>query len=283
MTRLQKKCFAASVSAHGLLGVVLLVTAAFRSEPAVTDTPVLTIFSPRILDRPGSGGEPPAVAIPQPVATASSPPPSEPAPPLRSTPPLRAVERNALKLRADNTASEKPSTSAKPAVKPHEVIPDLTRATRGTAPAKQTDSSANPARSASDARSEEIARTFAELGSKIRDSAAKATVVTLPGEGGGEAFAGYETVIYNAYYHAWKPPEDATSSQASADVKITVARDGSVLSAELVGPSGDAAIDRSVQRALDAVKQLPPFPATSQDTQRSFKIRFNLLAKQSSG
>jgi TonB family protein len=122
-----------------------------------------------------------------------------------------------------------------------------------------------------------------ELASNVRATGAKSTVVALPGEGGGEAFVGYETAIFNAYYHAWKTPEETTDRLAVADAKIVVSRDGTIVSAEIVSKSGDAAVDRSVQRALDQVKTLPPFPEKAKDTQRSFLIRFNLEAKQSSG
>ena len=73
----------------------------------------------------------------------------------------------------------------------------------------------------------------------MRSSGAKGTVVDIPGQGGGEAFAGYETVIYNAYYHAWITPDSLADKLAAADVKIVVARDGTILSAELITNSGE--------------------------------------------
>ena len=110
-------------------------------------------------------------------------------------------------------------------------------------------------------------------------------MVALPGEGGGEAFVGYRTAIFNAYYQAWKPPEGTTRRSASADVRIVVARNGDLLSSEIVTKSGDSAVDQSVQRALDQVERqkLPPFPTGAEDTPRTFLIRFDLEAKQSAG
>jgi len=69
------------------------------------------------------------------------------------------------------------------------------------------------------------------------------------------------------------------------DVKIVVARNGDVLSSDIVSKSGDPAVDQSVQRALDQVERekLPPFPPKAEDTQRTFVIRFNFEAKQSAG
>jgi outer membrane biosynthesis protein TonB len=111
------------------------------------------------------------------------------------------------------------------------------------------------------------------------------TVATLQGEGGGEAFVNYRTAIFNAYFHAWKTPETAAHNKAVANVKIVVARNGDVLSSDIVTKSGDADVDKSVQRALDQVERekLPPFPSSSQDTVRTFILRFDLEAKQSAG
>jgi TonB family protein len=64
---------------------------------------------------------------------------------------------------------------------------------------------------------------------------------------------------------------------------VTIARDGSIISAELVNPSGGTALENSVQGALRRVTKLPPFPASARDTQRTFVIRFNLQAKEMSG
>ena len=105
----------------------------------------------------------------------------------------------------------------------------------------------------------------------------------MPGQGGGEAFAGYETVIYNVYYHAWITPDSIADRLAATDVKIVVARDGAILSAEIIKKSGEAALDRSVGKVLRAVTKLPPFPASAHDEQRSFLLRFNLDAKEASG
>ena len=109
------------------------------------------------------------------------------------------------------------------------------------------------------------------------------TVVEMPGQGGGEAFAGYETVIYNVYFHAWTTPDGVADKLAGTDVKIVVARDGRVLSAEIINKSGERALDNSVERVLREVTKLPPFPASTHDEQRSYLIRFNLEAKEGSG
>ena len=90
----------------------------------------------------------------------------------------------------------------------------------------------------------------------------------MPGQGGGEAFVGYETVIYNVYYHAWITPDSVADRLAATDAKIVVARDGTILSAEIISKSGEPALDRSVGKSIAggdqiaAVSRLRPRRAT---------------------
>ena len=90
----------------------------------------------------------------------------------------------------------------------------------------------------------------------VKSSGAEETVVDMPGQGGGEAFVGYETFIYNAYYHAWITPDSVADRLAATDAKIVVARDGTILSAEIITKSGEPALDKSVERALRAVTKI---------------------------
>jgi TonB family protein len=129
---------------------------------------------------------------------------------------------------------------------------------------------------------QEIAGTFAALDSSIHSKDSSVKMATLPGEGGGEAFVSYDNVVFNAYYNAWRP-EVATRRLPVAVVKIVVSRNGSITSSEFVTKSGDPMLDRSVQRALDAVKDLPPFPPNATAAERSFIITFDPKALQSAG
>ncbi len=71
--------------------------------------------------------------------------------------------------------------------------------------------------------------------------------------GGGEVYASYDQVVQSIYWHAWTPPEDAASDKAVTKASVTIASDGSVLSARIINPSEDSSVDRSVQRTLDRV------------------------------
>ena len=60
-----------------------------------------------------------------------------------------------------------------------------------------------------------------------------------------------------------------------AVVSVTVDRTGKVLSARIVRKTGDAALDRSVQSALDRVRSIgKPFPSGSNDSKRTFTLDF---------
>jgi TonB family protein len=309
MTRLQKKCFVLSVGMHGLLLGILVGTSAFRDKPSTKDIPILmTMIPANILDKAGVGGGSPQPAAPasqpsQPAPPAlQTPPPARPAPaavprpqPVERQKPVEAVEP--VERPKPKEVTEEPTepalTSKKVAAKPHEIHPDFTPASSVISKKKPKTPAPEVSDAASDTYAERAAAT-SRLRSTIREamsglatgvahSGAAGTVVDMPGQGGGEAFVGYETVIYNAYYHAWTPPDSIADKLAGADVKIVVARDGTILSADIVSKSGKPALDRSVDRALRVVTKLPPFPASAHDEQRTFLIRFNLESKEASG
>jgi len=282
MTRLQKKCLIGSACFHGLTAVVFLATAAFRSEPAIPQERVLTLVPFRILDRPGIGGEPaPAVVrrLPAQPATRPAPAPTPPQPPPAEPP--RPAARTAPKPPARDAAADKPA----PAPTRHGIQVDLTQVARSSkTPSRSAEASA-AAREADKKRAQEMADIFAGLDSTLhsKEPASKVVDFASVGEGGGEAFVNYRTAVFNAYYQAWKTPEGTTHNLPVTDAKIVVLRDGTVTLSEIVNKSGDTAMDRSVQRALNAVRHLPPFPPGAQEAERSFIIRFNLEAKREAG
>jgi TonB family protein len=212
--------------------------------------------------------------------------------PAPAEPPKTTV-KNTPKPPARETVPDKPSLE--PAPKKHEIDVDLTQDTRSSKkPSKSADNAAesraaaqSAARAASKKLAQEVANAFAGLDSNLHSTEPASKVVALStgtgGEGGGEAFVNYRTAVFNAYYQAWKTPDGTTHNLAVTDAKIVIQRDGTVSFSEIVNKSGDTAVDRSVQRALDAVRRLPPFPPGALDAERSFIIRFNLEAKQEAG
>jgi TonB family protein len=133
-----------------------------------------------------------------------------------------------------------------------------------------------------------VKRALSKIGSEAAHSiGSKTSGLTVVGKlgqgGGGEAFAGYEQAVGSIYYRAWVAPEGVGDGGSDTEVEIVVARDGTIISAQLTTHSGKSSMDRSVQSVLNKVRKLPPFPEGASDTQRTFQIVFNLKAKHSSG
>jgi TonB family protein len=314
MNRLQKKCFLFSVAIHGSLGVIVLIGAAFRPSPKQNDLQVMTLIPARLLDRAGSGGGSMGMAIapqpqrepqPRPQPPAQPKPRVEPPQELPPKPPTtveriremverlrpREPEKAEVPVRRQREETDATPESDQPSPVPvkrhHEIKPTFTPVERASAssksPVSRKTAAPAPERSTESNRMKEIENAFSGLALNVRNRAGQITTVDLPGAGGGEAFAGYETAIFNAYYRAWTAPEDLDDRHANVDVKIVVARDGSIVSSEVVARSGHRELDRSVEQALRLVTKLPPFPESARDSQREFLIRFNLEAKLSSG
>jgi protein TonB len=310
MTRLEKKCLVASAGLHGLLTVILFASAGFSSSPPPMDLQIMTLIPANIVDRAGSGGGTPVVNLlqqpkalpqpqPQPIPPPQPQPQSEPARPAPAERVHQTVERvvkaaptpkeTSRELPTPDETKEVSMDSKPRPSKPlkHEIHVSYTLANAGSTHKKPEKSA--PTESSTSARSEarrlkEIENSLSELASGVRTSASSNTIVDLAGVGGGEAFAGYRDVVFNIYYHAWITPEDSASRQASVDAKVVVARDGSIIVAEMIKSSDDQTLDKSVERALRRVTKLPPFPAGTRDEQRTFVIRFSPSeAKEMSG
>jgi TonB family protein len=98
--------------------------------------------------------------------------------------------------------------------------------------------------------------------------------------GGGEVYASYDQAVRSKYWHAWRPPQDTETDAAITRATVTIASDGSVLSARIIQPSGDASVDRSVRETLDRVTYIAPFPAGAKEKQRTYTIKFDLKARR---
>jgi TonB family protein len=94
---------------------------------------------------------------------------------------------------------------------------------------------------------------------------------------------GYIAVVKEKYSTAWLPPDDTASDAANTKVSVTIGSDGTVISSRILNPSGDVHVDGSVQRTLDRVIFVAPFPDGAKEKQRTFIINFNLKAKRQLG
>jgi TonB family protein len=297
MNRLQKKCMILSLGLHGLLALILFASAGFSSHPPPTDLLVLNMIPANIVDRPGAGGGATVVNLaPQPQAPARPQPHPQPQrqvvrteqvehTPTPTTHPAKEIKRPEPEEPVD--AGLDPSPKSHKRTSQHVIRPSYTQA-NATTKEKKTDKSQSSETSESPARADarrrkDIQNSLTQLAEGVRGSGSPSTSVATEGIGGGEALAGYINVVYSIYYHAWIAPETATSRTSLAKAKVTVDRSGTILSFELVSPSDDRALDKSVEQALRRVTQLPPFPASAHEAQRTFILTFSPEDKEMSG
>jgi TonB family protein len=89
------------------------------------------------------------------------------------------------------------------------------------------------------------------------------------------AYANFGAIVVSVYHQAWTPPDSMANAAAVVSFSVTIARDGTVISAHIVTPSGDASVDNAVQRMLDRVKYIHAFPDDLKESEHSYNIDFN--------
>lgn len=269
MSRLQRRCLLWSALGHaGLLATALLGSAFFapsRPPEFLEPVTVLEFIPDELVDAnlAHPGGPAPE---PTPVAAAEPTPPApRPKPAKSSSPPPEPT--------AQPTVQPEPQ---RPRWRPSKQIKvDLSRRTRRSSPS-------TPAPSQRTSR--ELARAFEESMHRLGQTFRRDLSFSVPGAGGA-SYASYAAYVKSVYDRAWREPP-ATDVRAGATVKarIVIARDGTVVSAEIIQPSGDPALDRSVREALNRVHNIGrPFPAAARDDRRTFILNFNLEARDTTG
>jgi TonB family protein len=273
MNRLQKKCLLATAGFHLLLLVILLVGPAFFSpKPKPDDLQLLDVIPANAIDAAFNSGVKNAQApAPTPIVTPPAPQPQavQPQPKPVVTPPtlMQQVEKF-FKPAPDKLP---PDDSAKP--NEHVIKPDLNPVTH-VAP-KNTTTTTAPDASQKNAKAKALAAALKAL----RSNLSSGTTIDMPGDSSA-AYANYASIVKSVYTQAWTPPDDTTSDDANVKVSITIANDGTVISAHIIGASGDASVDNSVQKTLDRVQQIAPFPDGATEKERTYIINFNLKAKR---
>ncbi len=276
MNRLQKKCLLATAGFHLLLLVILLVGPAFFSpKPKPDDLPLLDVIPANAIDAAFSSGVKNAQpSAPTPVVTQSQPAPQptpvQPQPKAVITPPtlMQQVEK------FFKPAPEKlPPDDLKPvddSAKPKINLKLVTRI---------VPNNSAPAVSHDDSQKKANAKAIVSALRVLRSNLSSSTTIDPIGSSS-VSYASYASIIKSIYTQAWTPPDNAANDEANAKVSITVSRDGTVISAHIVGASGDASVDDSVQRTLDRVSFIAPFPDGSTEKEKTFVINFNLKSKR---
>jgi colicin import membrane protein len=307
MTRLHKKCLIASTSLHALLAFVLVFGSAFFvARDKQLPQPRLQFVPSRFIEAAlaGGGGNPniartddiqkgsPTAPVPPKPPTPTPPKPNPvreadpPPPPPKPTP--KPVETKVDPPKVDSVKPPKPTDVAKPTEKaaPKRKI-DLTELKL----VAKDDTEKVKAKAEAEARAEaqriaqanrrKLGEQFNNAATDLQRGFQHGTKVDVGGPGG-EAFANYGALVQARYEAAWQVIQDLSDDDAITLVKVTIARDGRVLSSLILRKSGNATMDRSVQRALDRVRDehLPPFPDFIKDLERTFTIEFNLKTKK---
>ena len=287
--RLQKKCVIAATSVHLLLLLILLVGPAFFTP----DSKLLTTAEINFV---------PAMLIDEALQGGGSPQGGQTAPPPLNNPPPEVVKpRDDVKQPDPKPAIE----PAKPVVKPtpkqveteDAIDPNPKKPQKHTVKVNLTEIRKKPATSTppksanSDSSADkELAKAVAALkgtAQGIRNNTSGSTSIQLGPGGGGPTYASYNSEIQRIYKQrydlALSSAGNIGGEQASVEASITIARDGRVVSTRIVTPSRNAALNKLVERVLDSVSTLRPFPEGAKDAQRTLNIIFELTPRQGLG
>jgi TonB family protein len=201
-----------------------------------------------------------------------------------------------LKIKPDKkeTAKKDPSTNSNTVAKPA-ISTTVVRRTVDTAKIqRELAQQAAREKEQRDAReyAQQVARYNAErnrvaeqvggIVGGVGKSLSHSTVVEPLGPGG-IAFANYGSMVREAYDRAWHVSQDLSDNDSVAVARITIRRDGTVRDSIISRRSGNPLLDKSVQRALDAVRFVAPFPESTKDAERTFNIEFNLKTRKAVG
>ena len=271
MNRLQIKCLMIFAGGHLLLLLILIVGPAFfNPTPKPDDSQVLDVIPANLIDAAFNSGvknaQPPA---PTPIIQPPQPQPIPPAPKPVMTPAPTFAQRVenffTPEPKPDLTPDEK-----NPPPKKIELTPVVRNVPKNSATQNQQDNSKQQK-----LRQQEIQNAIRNLKNNFTVS----TTVDMPGDSS-VAYANYASVVKSVYDQAWTLPDTVANDDENVKVSVTIASDGTVVTAHIITPSGDSPVDSTVQRTLDRVQFIAPFPSGTTDKERTYIINFNPKAKR---
>ena len=282
MNRLHKKCFIASAGVHSLMLLILLVGPAFlTSKNKSDDVPVLDfipfiLVDQNVMDRGNRNAKPPPAQPPAP-----QPPPQAPQQPPQVKPPEPEPVKQIVHVSKPDPDSVEPA-------KERRHLPKVSTTPMTRQPDARKPTKANTSDSDTRAQEQQVAdakrravRQLERAMTNIGQSTSSATSIEAYGPGNSDASqANYAAEVKRRYEEAWQAPDDSATDDAITKVTVTIANTGKVIEARISRPSGDSPVDKSVQRALDRVPFIAPFPEGAKDKQRTYTINFNLKAKR---
>ncbi|MCX8155995.1 MAG: TonB C-terminal domain-containing protein [Verrucomicrobiae bacterium] len=202
-----------------------------------------------------------------------------------TTPPKANPTPTPPKTEPPAKSTAKTTTPAPPAKNPRINTTLTTRKSSDKAATEKTTSSptAKTGAAQSAQRAQAVERVMQSLHQGLTSGGLTLSDVVGSGVGGGPAAINYSQAVLGAYDDAWQPPPELEEDTAVTVARIIVHRTGRIVDARIIKRSGNHLMDLSVQNALEAVKELPPFPEGARDLERTFKIEFNLKVKRGIG
>jgi TonB family protein len=286
MNRLQKKCFVVSTGVHLLLPVILVLGSALTPRSKTIEMPVLDFLAVDTNDKGVSGGgDPKAHTAPAEVNKPLVPDPKPPEPPTRKVekpvepdPPKDPVPP---KVDAESVDARKDSNKKK-----LPEVPTTLTTRKNTTPKVSAKKAANEDTSDREAEKtrKDLAKAIGSAANDLRENRSSTTDVKLYGPGGGGVpYADFLQAVRAKYTQAWVVPEGVDDDEATTEVSVTIARNGTVVKKSIVKRSGNAAVDHSVQMTLDRVQFVAPLPTGAKEDERTVTIGFNIKAKRGVG
>ena len=211
----------------------------------------------------------PQVARPQPDAAPEPPKPEPPKPeppkpePPKPEPPKPEPPKPAPSPLAMATPDDKPKTPTNaPAIRqPHQIKISTTTVAIARAPRRET-------------RGPQISE--ADFRRLVKEGIKEGDFNSLPGGGEPSLFAPYYLYLRSTLYASWQQPDELAGAGLVAQVRIRVARDGTVLSRALARGSGHGVMDDSVMKAVNRVSKLRPLPAGYTGAYKDITVDFEL-------
>ena len=250
MSRLKRSCVVGSVVFHALI-LAMLVLGPMLLAKREEKVRVIDLVPSAVIDK--------LLAPAGPVA-----PPPAPAPPKPKQPEPKKVQP---KPKPKPIPPKPKKITPKPKPKPKPTPPKPKIKVNLNSNVRKPDAQKDEAKRA---RQAEAKRQTAL--NKLQAKLSGRTSVNVPI--GRYASANYESLIRKKYMDATIHP-GAIGGDPVVKVRLVIARNGTVLSARVTGKSGVASWDRSVQKALDRVKFIKPFPESMKGSQQTFNLNFN--------
>lgn len=276
MKRLQRECLTLSTVLHGVLLAIALFGTAFLSNPQPPDltepVTILDFVPDKLVDEnvANPGGAAPVPPADPPPQRRADPPPRNPEPEPRPEP---RRERNPEPPPREPLREAEPEPETPKWTPSKEIKVNLNKTTKTPTPAQQA------AEKAREQRDRETREALKNSINRLQSHFDTQISFSVPGTGGA-SYANYGAYVRTVYDRNWREPASSVEGNPVAKARIVIARDGRVLSADIVETSGQPAMDRSVQEVLGRIKNIGrPFPDGAKDDQRSFILNFNLKAK----